>query len=235
MKILVAALLALAAVATGYARDVEFRYVNALALSANKIYDDIPEDRNEKVVVSATGWPLGEVTVLYQYPYDSFVARFAEFVKTAYPGPGSGSIDSISFASLDRSGRLAYPLSGSAMLFDFPSYNLNSKKGQSTILTIDVVDGSGLAGRPMTMVTIVRIDSTQAWLRGFHTGIPLPIKRPAKIRLVTSTETTLLQNFSDRWQLSPKAIVVTNARGNPYGDKESLAKIIGGMTGLPVP
>jgi hypothetical protein len=77
-----------------------------------------------------------------------------------------------------------------------PSGWKDIKEGnQSSSLTMRLVNGRDILGTPNSILTLVRLDDTLERTRTFHLGIPLPKKAHSEIRIMTDTETKMIQEL----------------------------------------
>jgi hypothetical protein len=171
--------------------------------------DMIPLRRAERVVASEKGYPVPVMVYMIGQPYAPVLpvvrhlaqtafgeARYAEAVEGEY-------IKNWAFFSEDLKAQTQRDIARlqakginvrqfqTALLTTQP-YNVLDANTHS-LLEIRVVNGRDVFGVDCTLAVLRRTDTWRDWYREFHTGIPIPFKGQADLRLTTTPETDLME------------------------------------------
>lgn len=204
-----------------------------------KIYDHVPEDALEMVLVGGNGLPVQQLAFvlcdLHAEDAKSIVhGQLAQAmgVATTQHSTGNARMKEYSWHTPEereivRAFNLARERSGIRMddirrtLIISKKYNIVGD-GEYSQANLEIANGADLFGVPSTVLFISRADRSREWVRMFHLGIPMPWKDYTQVRLLTSTEmkfvSRLLQTVGTRTAMH----LMTRGLINPYGSVEDM-------------
>jgi hypothetical protein len=216
----------------------ELQFIDGAELGKQDVYDGIPKAFGERVVVFPNGGRPDAVSFAYCEPYESVkdsirnyferVASIREVTTDSQPKESkygnqsnrqfvSQEVDKLRVAGF-RTDRY------SELQIVFPKYNIIDKGDQSSSLIVRFVNARDIFGKPGSILTLVRRDDTLEQLRTFHLGVPLPKKAHSEIRIVTDTETKMIEELGRSIQKKYVEAILTITNGDPYASFDSLVK-----------
>lgn len=218
--------------------STELQFVDGAELSEQGVYDEIPKAFRERVVVFASGGRPDAVSFVYCEPYESLkdavrkhfeqVASIREVTTDSQPKEskyGSQSNRQFVAQEVDKLRAAGFRTDRySELQIVFPKYNIIDEGNQSSSLVMRLVNAYDIFGKPMSILTVVRVDDTFERMRTFHLGIPLPKKAHSEIRIVTDTETKMIQELERSTQKKPIEAILTITNGDPYASFDSLVR-----------
>jgi hypothetical protein len=221
-----------------YGMGTELQFIDASELRKQDVYDEIPKTFGERVLIFPNGGRPDAVSFAFCESYDTLkslikkhfekVASIREMTTDSQPKESKyGDESNRQFAS-----REVAKLSAAGFRTDrysevqimFPKYNIIDKGDQSSTLIMRLVNAQDIFGTPNAILTLIRRDDTLEQLRTFHLGIPLPKKEHGEIRIVTDTETKMIQELERSIQKESVGAILTITNGDPYASFDSLVK-----------
>jgi hypothetical protein len=221
-----------------YGMGTELQFIDASELRKQDVYDEIPKTFGERVLIFPNGGRPDAVSFAFCERYDTIkdlikkhfekVASIREVTTDSQPKESKYGDQSYrqfvsrEVAKLRASGFRTDRYS--ELQITFPKYNIIDKGDQSSSLIMRLVNAQDIFGTPNAILTIIRRDDTLEQLRTFHFGIPLPQKEHSEIRIVTDTETKMIQELERSIQKESVGAILTITNGDPYASFDSLVK-----------
>jgi hypothetical protein len=221
-----------------YGIAAELDFIDGSELHRQGVYDEIPKTFGEKVVVFPSGGRPDAVSFAYCVPYESLkdpirkyfgqVASVREVTTDSQPKESKyGNQSNREFVSqeIDKLRDAHFQTNRySELQIVFPKYNLIDKGQQGSSLIMRFVNARDIFGKSSSILTVVRRDDTLEQMRTFHLGIPLPRKAPSEVRIVTDTETKMIDKLEQSTQKKSVEAILTITNGDPYASFDSLVK-----------
>jgi hypothetical protein len=216
----------------------ELQFIDGAELRKQDVYDGIPKAFGERVVVFPNGGRPDAVSFVYCEPYESLkdavrkhfegLASIREVTTDSQPKEskyGSQSNRQFVAQEVDKLRAAGFRTDRySELQIMFPKYNIIEEGNQSSSLVMHLVNGRDIFGTPSSILTLIRLDDTFERMRTFHLGIPLPKKARSQIRIVTDTETKIIQELERSIQKQSDEAILTITNGDPYASFDSLVK-----------
>lgn len=222
-----------------FGMGTELQFIDGAELRKQDVYDEIPKTFGERVVVFPNGGRPDAVSFVYCEPYESLkeavrkhfegVASIREVTTDSQPKEskyGNQSNRQFVAQEVDKLRAAGFRTDRySKLQIVFPKYNIIEEGNQSSSLIMRLVNGRDIFGTPSSILTLVRLDDSFERMRTFHLGIPLPKKSHSEIRIVTDTETKMIQEWERSIQKKPVEAILTITNGDPYASFDSLVKL----------
>jgi hypothetical protein len=222
-----------------FGMGTELQFIDGAELRKQDVYDEIPKAFGERVVVFPNGGRPDAVSFVYCEPYESLkeavrkhfegVASIREVTTDSQPKEskyGNQSNRQFVAQEVDKLRAAGFRTDRySKLQIVFPKYNIIEEGNQSSSLIMRLVNGRDIFGTPSSILTLVRLDDSFERMRTFHLGIPLPKKSHSEIRIVTDTETKMIQELERSIQKKPVEAILTITNGDPYASFDSLVKL----------
>lgn len=216
----------------------ELNFIDGDELRKQYVYDEIPKAFRERVVVFPNGGRPDAVSFVYCEPYESLkdqvrkhfegVASVHEVTTDSQPKEskyGNQSNRQFVAQEVDKLRAAGFRTDRySELQIVFPKYNIIDEGNQSSSLIMRLVNGRDIFGTSGSILTVVRLDDTVERMRTFHLGIPLPKKAHSEIRLVTDTETRMIQELERSIQKKAVEAILTITNGDPFASFDSLVR-----------
>jgi hypothetical protein len=221
-----------------YGVGAELQFIDGVELRKQGVYDEIPKAFGERVVVFPNGGRPDAVSFVYCEPYESSkdavrkhfegAASIREVTTDSRPKEskyGSQSNREFVAREVDKLRAAGFRTDRySELQIVFPKYNIIEEGNQSSSLIMRLVNGRDIFGTPSSILTLVRLDDAFERIRTFHLGIALPRKAHSEIRIVTDTETKMIQELERSIQKKPIEAILTITNGDPYASFDSLVR-----------
>jgi hypothetical protein len=222
-----------------FGMGTELQFIDGTELRKQDVYDEIPKAFGERVVVFPNGGRPDAVSFVYCEPYESLkeavrkhfegVASIREVTTDSQPKEskyGNQSNRQFVAQEVDKLRAAGFRTDRySELQIVFPKYNIIEEGNQSSSLIMRLVNGRDIFGTPSSILTLVRLDDSFERMRTFHLGIPLPKKAHSEIRIVTDTETKMIQELGRSIQKKPVEAILTITNGDPYASFDSLVRL----------
>jgi len=221
-----------------YGIGTQLQFIDASELRKLGVYDEIPKTFGEKVLIFPNGGRPDAVSFAFCAPYETMkilvrehfdkIASIREVTTDSQPKEskyGDQSNRQFVAREADKLSAAGFRTNRySELQLTFPKYNIIDKGDQSSSLIMRLVNAQDIFGRPNTLLTLIRRDDTLEQLRTFHLGIPLPKTEHSEIRIVTDTETKMVQELERSSQKEPVGAILTITNGDPFASFDSLVK-----------
>lgn len=224
-------------------RCEDIKYIAGPELKGKGIYDEIPALHEERVVVSDDGFPPGEISFVFQIPFDRMTLLVRDGLKSAkigvptiekvifnsessQPPSFSKSSEEASSSNLERIHNNDIDISKiQTVQLSFPTYNVSNAGSSYSSLKIILADANSLFGMQGSIILVSRVDVSRVNLRTFHLGIPIPVKKSSQVRLITSTEIKIIDDLQKLCGEAAAGTIQTSASGNPFWSFNNLIKM----------
>jgi hypothetical protein len=221
-----------------YGMGTELQFIDGAELPKQDVYDEIPKAFGERVLVFPNGGRPDAVSFVFCEPYESLkdqvrthfeeVASIREVTTNSQPKEskyGTQSNKQFVAQEVEKLRAAGLRTDGySELQIVFPKYNIIDDGNQSSSLIMRLVNGRDIFGTPNSILTAVRLDDTLERMRTFHLGIPLPKKAHSEIRIVTDTETKMIQELERSIQKRSVEVTLTLTNADPYASFDSLVR-----------